>query len=376
MTALASNSRSDSSDNSRDLVSIIVPARNEEASLASCLASLVAQAGVNFEMIVVDDHSTDRTAEIAQSFSDKTNNIRVISAPELPAGWTGKNNAVLAGAKQAKGSWFLFTDADTVHLSGSLAKALAEAQQHHAALLSYSPEQEVHGFWEKALMPVIFAELASAFRPKEVSDPASPAAAANGQYLLISREAYEAVGGHAAVAASILEDVALARLVKSHGFQIFFRYAADAVHTRMYRSFWQMREGWTKNLALLFLHATRLAVLRLAEFVLILAGLVGAIIFALHTLTSLAILSVAFSIALYALFLLRIRKAHFHWDANLCAFMGLPVFSYLLMRSTLFHHRGNVEWKGRAYPTHPTEATAQNPSKRHIIENAFSQTKI
>ena len=143
-----------------------------------------------------------------------------------------------------------------------------------AALLSYSPEQEVHGFWEKAVMPVIFAELASTYRPSEVSDPASPAAAANGQYMLISREAYDAVGGHAAVATSLLEDVALARAVKASGRKIFFRYGGDAVRTRMYRSFAQLREGWTKNLVLLFPSPVRLAVLRLTEFVLI-VGSVG-----------------------------------------------------------------------------------------------------
>ena len=139
---------------------------------------------------------------------------------------------------------------------------MAEAKQHGAALLSYSPEQEVHGFWEKAVMPVIFAELAATYRPSLVSDPRSPAAAANGQYILISREAYDAVGGHAAVSSSLLEDVALAQAVKASGRKIFFRYGGDAVRTRMYRSFAQLREGWTKNLALLFPSPWRLALLR------------------------------------------------------------------------------------------------------------------
>ena len=115
------------------------------------------------------------------------------------------------------------------------------------------------GYGRKSVMPVIFAELASTYCPSEVSDPASPAAAANGQYILISREAYDAVGGHTAVATSLLEDVALARAVKRSGRKIFFRYGGDAVRTRMYRSFAQLREGWTKNLALLFRSPMRLA---------------------------------------------------------------------------------------------------------------------
>src|ERR1700722_9954823 len=154
------------------VVSIIVPARNEEACLSACLQSLVSQAGVSFEVAVVDDGSTDRTREIAESFAG----VRVVDAGPLPAGWSGKSNALTAGVGWAKGEWLLFTDADTVHRPGSLAKAMAEAQAQGAALLSYSPEQEVHGFWERAVMPVIFAELAVRYRPVEVSDPASPVA--------------------------------------------------------------------------------------------------------------------------------------------------------------------------------------------------------
>src|SRR5208337_1088913 len=214
----------------------------------------------------------------AQSFPA----VRVVDPDPLPPGWSGKNNALAAGAKEARGRWLLFTDGDTVHRSGSLARSLAEARLQNAALLSYSPEQEVHGFWEKAVMPVIFAELASSYRPSDVSDPASSAAAANGQYILVSREAYDAVGGHAAVAASLLEDVALARAVKASGHGIFFRYGGDAVRTRMYRSFAQLREGWTKNLALLFRSPVRLAILRLTEFVLIVGSAAAAVVTGVH----------------------------------------------------------------------------------------------
>ncbi|HKC70216.1 MAG TPA: glycosyltransferase family 2 protein, partial [Terriglobales bacterium] len=157
-------------------VSVIVPARNEEASLGACLQSLVRQRGVDYEIIVVDDGSTDRTRQIAQSFAG----VRVIEASALPHGATGKSNALACGARQARGQWLLFTDADTVHLPGSLAASVQEAQEHRAALLSYSPQQEVHGFWEKAVMPVVFAELTRTYRTEDVNDPASPAAAANG----------------------------------------------------------------------------------------------------------------------------------------------------------------------------------------------------
>lgn len=336
-------------------VSVIIPARNEEASLASCLESLVGQIGVVFEIIVVNDHSTDRTREIASSFQ----NVKVIDAAPLPPGWTGKNNAIIAGVPQARGEWLLFTDADTVHLPGSLARALHEAKVGQAALLSYSPEQVVSGFWETAVMPVIFAELAAQYRPSEVSDPNSPAAAANGQYILISREAYDAVGGHAVVADNILEDVELARAVKRSGRKMLFRFGGDVVRARMYRSFSQLREGWTKNLAILFPSPARLAAWRLSEFLALVLSLALLLLF---------VASRQFFVA--PLFLIgpiftlrRIARAHFPWNANALALFGIPLFSYLLLRSKLSHQRGSVTWKGREYTEPPQNLLPDHPPR-------------
>jgi len=142
-------------------VSVIVPARNEAACLADCLRSLAGQDGPSYEVIVVDDQSTDATHSIAESFP-----VRVISADPLPPGWSGKCNAVWSGAKAARGQWLLFTDADTKHSPHSISAGLSEAAGFDAALLSYSPKQEVRSFAERALMPVIFAELAVTYRPK------------------------------------------------------------------------------------------------------------------------------------------------------------------------------------------------------------------
>jgi glycosyltransferase involved in cell wall biosynthesis len=319
-------------------ISVIIPARDEEASLGSCLESLVSQTGVTFEIIVVDDHSTDRTAEIAASFPI----VRVIEAGPLPAGWTGKNNAVTTGARAARGSWLLFTDADTVHMPGSLARALAEAEEHHADLLSYSPEQIAVTFWEMAVLPVVFAELARQYPPSRVSDQNSPEAAANGQYMLITREAYEAVGGHAFVATSVLEDVALARAMKSSGSKIRFRYAADAVRTRMYRNFSQLREGWTKNLALLFPSPGWLAL----KILLLWASLwvvIGVANIGKHWWNGA-------DAAVFVLLAMRLRRSNFRWDRNaLGAIFGMPMFAYLLLRSKRAHSTGHVSWKGRTY---------------------------
>jgi len=324
-------------------VSVIVPARNEEVCLGGCLQSLVAQDGVAFEIIVVDDGSTDRTREIAEGFAG----VRVISPGPLPEGWTGKNNAVLAGVKEARGEWLLFTDADTVHVAGSLARSLAEAKENGAELLSYSPEQIAVTFWEIAVLPVVFAELARQYPPSKVSDPASPVAAANGQYVLIRRDTYDAVGGHTAIADSLLEDVALARRVKSSGRTIRFRYAADAVRTRMYRNFAQLREGWTKNLALLFPRPGWMALKTLLWW-----GFAwGACFYSLNRLTGVGRpwWPIAFTLAPMCLGM-RLRRANFTWDMEILgASFGMPVFAYLLLRSKRAYARRDIPWKGRRY---------------------------
>jgi glycosyltransferase involved in cell wall biosynthesis len=333
-------------------VSVVIPARNEEASLAACLESLIsqdaAQTGVSFEIIVVDDHSTDRTREIAESFAARgKGNVRVIEADVLPDHWTGKNNAVTTGARAARGEWLLFTDADTVHLPGSIARALAEARENNVDKLSYSPEQIAVTFWEMAILPVVFAELARQYPPSKVSDPSSPIAAANGQYILIRCATYDAIGGHASVATEILEDVALARAVKSSGHKIRFRYAADAVRTRMYRNLSQLREGWTKNLALLFPNPSWLAAKTFLLWAIPLCNICvpfwfpvivhhwwwfmpGGFVFAANT--------------------CRMRRANFDLIMEfLGAFFGMPLFAYFLLRSKRAHGEGSVSWKGRTY---------------------------
>jgi glycosyltransferase involved in cell wall biosynthesis len=322
-------------------ISIIVPARNEGASLGDCLQSLAAQTGVPFEIIVVDDGSTDGTSKIARSFAG----VRLMSPPPLREGWTGKNNAVIAGAMQARASWLLFTDADTVHLPGSLARALAEAKHQQADLLSYSPEQVVITFAEKAAMPVVFAELAARYPPHKVRDQSSGIVAANGQYLLVRRAAYDAVGGHSAVATEILEDVALARLFLNRGRRVYFRYGGDAVRTRMYRSWAELRDGWTKNLGLLFPRCELLALQSLLLWVAAWAGLAVAV----SGMVSGHLVWILFA-ALWLLVYRRISAAHFAVLDNLIALaFGLPMFAHLVLRSKRAYANGEVFWKGRAY---------------------------
>jgi glycosyltransferase involved in cell wall biosynthesis len=333
-------------------LSVIVPARNEADVLRPCLESLLAQSEAGFvvaedwELLLVDDGSTDKTRSIALSLPQVT----VLDPEPLKPGWTGKANAVWTAARQAKGEWLLFTDADTIHVAGNLQRAIHEAEHAKVVMLSYSPRQVVTGFWQSALMPLIFSELALAYPPKLVSDPASRVAAANGQFLMVQRAAYFQVGGHAAVAASLLEDVDLAFLLKRRKYPIRFRYAPDALSTRMYRSFGSMFQGWTKNLARLFPYPVMMAAWRALDLVL----LVGLPLLLWHLF--------ALPLARYALaavwlrvlwrFYARVAKSNFSAADCALSVVALPLFCLLLVISWWQHTvRSKVEWKGRAYST-------------------------
>jgi glycosyltransferase involved in cell wall biosynthesis len=342
-------------------LTVIVPARNEEDCLAACLQSLVSQSeevfqlGRDWELVVVDDHSTDSTAEIACGFTGVT----VVGANKLESGWTGKANAIWTAARRARGRWLLFTDADTIHELGDLRRAIHEAVKHKVGMLSYSPRQIVHGIWQRSLMPLVFCELALAYPPAMVSDPAQRIAAANGQFLLIEREAYRRLGGHASAAEKVLEDVELAFMAKRRNVGLRFRYAEDAVSTRMYRSTRAMIEGWTKNLALLFDNSLALAVWRAIDIFLLVALPVIAVelwnarLFA-HSAQWLAagwVLALLWVRNLFR-FYGRVAKSNFPFVDCAMAPLGLPLFVVLLYRSW-FQHKilKRVSWKGRSYKT-------------------------
>ena len=211
------------------------------------MESLAAQPEIA-EIIVVNDQSTDRTGAILEELGGRIPKLQVMESRELPEGWVGKNYALSLGATEAHNDWFLFTDADAVHLPGSTATALEVVQETGAALVSFSPEQRMETWWERALLPFIFSRLADKFRYGRINDPASPAAAANGQYLMIRRDAYHSIGGHTGVAAEVLEDVEIARRVKKAGYKIYFGPGTGIARTRMYRTFGAMWQGWAKNM--------------------------------------------------------------------------------------------------------------------------------
>jgi cellulose synthase/poly-beta-1,6-N-acetylglucosamine synthase-like glycosyltransferase len=333
-------------------VSAIVPARNEEAVIAVCVSSLAVQAEIS-EVLVVDDQSSDRTIEIVRALAGENSKVRLLEAGALPTGWVGKNNAVWIGARESHGEWLLCTDADAVQESDSAARALEIARRHDAAMVSFSPEQMMETWYEKAAIPYIYLRLGSRFRFSEVNDPDSHAAAANGQFILIRRDVYDEVGGHASVAANVLEDVGLATRVKQAGHRIWFGSGKGIVRVRMYRTFPAMWEGWKKNLYTLMGGTPKAVRSESARALLpLLLSLLAAMIVWLATgsvLWAFGVL-VAGLAGLLSAYGMELQRNGFSPGLLIFGIAGRILFAAILWASYLSHRQGRLEWKGRAYP--------------------------
>lgn len=229
-------------------VTAIIPAKDEETTLAACLASVCAQTYPALEILVVNDRSTDGTAAVAERFAAEDPRVRLLTIEELPAGWTGKNHALHVAGAQTDSDWLWFLDADTRHSPQSLAIMMAYAQSEDAALASLVPEMRCESFWEKVLQPLEGIVLMRSFSPNRVNDDRSRLGFANGQYILIRQDAYRAAGGHEAVRDRFVEDIYLAQRVKDLGLRVRVAMSTDISSTRMYTSLPQMVAGWSRIL--------------------------------------------------------------------------------------------------------------------------------
>lgn len=329
-----------------DSISAIVPARDEERNIGACVESLLPQSGLA-EILVADDDSTDGTAAVVRALAARDARVRLVTVPPLPPGWVGKNHALAQAARLATSEWLLFTDADTLHAAGSLRAALDRAGSAGCDMLSLSPAQELRSWYEKAVIPRVYRELERLFRFDEINDPRLPAAAANGQFILVRRAVYESLGGHAALGGEILEDVALARKVKQAGYRLHFSSGAELVRTRMYSSLSGLWQGWTKNLFLLYgRRAGRLA--GTAAWIWLLDVLPVA---AAAWKPKLAAPAALWLFARHALYARRLRRAGEDPRLALYYWPGSLLFSLLLLNSLARHALGRrLAWKGREYP--------------------------
>ncbi len=335
------------------LLSVIVPARNEERSIEHCVRSLLAQTA-KVEVIVVDDRSTDRTGAILAELSREHRTLRVVHGEPLPPGWVGKPWALAQGARLAAGEWLLFTDADTWHAPQACASALAFALARRIDALTLWTHQELGSWAERAVLPsVLGMVLLGSGTMEQVNDPADPEhALANGQYILISRAAYDALGGHDTVRGEILDDVMFARRLKADGrFRILLADGQRIVRVRMYTSLSELWEGFTKNMYLGARGDVR--VLAAAATFLALLSVVPASIAAdslvrrrpLRALEALLALACGIGTAAYGL-----RRTGIPSRLAWYAPFGYAVCAAMMLNSTLRVVSGRgVQWRGRRY---------------------------
>jgi chlorobactene glucosyltransferase len=232
------------------LLSVIIPARDEARNIERCVRSVLATTYPGVEVIVVDDHSSDDTGLIARTIAASDPRVRVVSAPDLPDGWFGKQWACATGAAEARGSLLLFADADTRHAPDLLPRAVNALRRRVADLLTVAGFQEMHSFWERVLQPQVFAMLSLRYGGTEdVSHTRRPVnAIANGQFILVRRDAYDAMGGHALVRDHAAEDLAMAQEYVRAGRRLVMVLGIDQLSTHMYASLSEMITGWRKNM--------------------------------------------------------------------------------------------------------------------------------
>lgn len=230
-------------------ISILVPARNEERLIQACIESLVMQKYDNFEVIVLNDKSTDKTGEILHTMSQRYSHLRIIEGKELPEGWVGKNYACHTLSLEAKGEYLLFTDADTVHNPEMLSSAMSLFLRQKLDFITLIPYEEMVSWGERIIIPMIHF-LYFAYLPNDIITKSRKASvsAANGQFMFFSRRGYTMIGGHEIVKNNIVEDVFLAKEVKKHGLRMALVDGTDMVFCRMYTSFSETFNGFSKNL--------------------------------------------------------------------------------------------------------------------------------
>ena len=341
------------------LLTVIVPARNEAPNIGSCMEGLLLQSYPSDRMkaVVVDDDSTDGTAEIVGQIARNHPGLRVIPAGPLPKGWTGKPHACWQAARTAGGEWLCFLDADTVPAPELLRTAVAVAETKGIEMLSLEPFQVLGSFWERLILPSGLFMIAF-FAPEigSINDPENDTAAANGQFILIRRRVYEAVGGHAAVGGEIAEDSALATLVKKAGFRTSLMGTKDLIKVRMYTCLAEIWEGLSKN-AVDVVKSTRAAVLTALLGLLVgwLAPLLplGAwYVFSRgETAGSTAGLTLAAlgSLALFCTHVAGTRYFRISWWYGLLFPLGYTMVAAIVFNSIRSRARRSIRWKGRIY---------------------------
>lgn len=335
-------------------VSVIIPARNESANIARLLQSLCRTEHAEAEFLVIDDCSSDDTASIVTEFAARDPRVRLVAGTELPQGWLGKPWACVQGYRQARHPVLLFTDADTVHQPWLMSFAAGALQQSGAGLVTVMPHQVCLGFWERVIMPHVWLLLGLRFHPWLVNRSRRVSnVIANGQFIMVSRDSYQAAGTHEAVRGEVAEDLALAQEFRRKGIKLLLAFATDQMTTRMYRDLPGLIEGWSKNLYLGGVKSLegRPLLQRIVPTLLVLptlfwlapvAALLVAPVSGFYQAPFAAVIASAVFWAIVSL-VMRIPPVY-----GLAFPVGAAMYGYITLRS-LVRGRKRIEWRGRTY---------------------------
>ena len=331
-------------------VSIIVPARNEEEHIGPALATLLKLDYDNYEIIAVDDRSTDRTAEVMDqvaSTPEASGRLRVIHVAELPAGWLGKAHAMWSAANKATGDWLLFTDADVLFRPDVMNRALAYAESESADHLVLFPRMIMKSPGERMMIAFFQTLFVFGHRPWKVADPKTKDHMGVGAFNLIRRQVYDAVGTYQALRFEVVDDMKLGKIVKTAGYAQRNVYGADLISLRWVTGAMGMVNNLTKNsFAIMSFQWWRALPSALALAFLNLMPFLG-----IWLAPGWALLP--YGVALASIFGIYVGMS---WESDIPAYyfvlhpLGTALFVYIMLRSmTLTLIRGGVEWRGTFY---------------------------
>lgn len=342
-------------------VSILIPAKDEGVRIADCVRSALAQDYPDLEVLAINDRSTDDTGAVLDKLASENPRLRVVHIRdgELPAGWTGKNNALATGVRQASGQWLLFIDSDVILNPPALRAAIAECLYRNFDTMSLILRLESHSFWEWLLVPLAAGSISFMYQIPLNNTPEAPRIAfANGQFLMFRRDVYEAVGGHASVKDQFCEDMAFSRMLKSRGFRSKVSLGIELASVRMYSSFSSVIRGWSR----IFFAASSGSPWRtlVALLVVICCGLSAYAAMAwgihrnLHPVSIVGGWLWLLTGGFHLLLMHTVLGMIYHWTGNrgwasLLFPLSAPILIYIYLRALIQCATGRVTWRGTSY---------------------------
>jgi glycosyltransferase involved in cell wall biosynthesis len=334
----------------------------------------------SYELILVDDRSEDLTASIASGLAQGRSNFRIVTVRKLARGWTGKCHALDAGVRHASGEWLAFLDADSSLESSTLRQCHQAAMKHKVNMVTLSPKFILKTFWEKALQPAFVVASSVLFPLPKVNDPASPVASANGMFFMISRYAYDKIGGHHDVKGLAVEDIGIGKRVKASGLGLLFANGRYLLRTRMYEGFQETLAGWTRILSASMNYKVATVIRHLAIHVLMSPF---AAILALYMFVPASqrlcpntwfILPLIFALELLVIppwFCSQLGVAK-KYAVLMCLGNLFLIWTFMVIIKKIFM-KDALQWRGTTYETHLYQPTGLNPATRSRDTSSFGE---